>query len=151
VLEIDPQSNCNSCLTNAILLSTFGTHLHCIVHKRCSIKRLQTTATRDNSNCCNCCHVPLDFNWILFIFGHISGLATGDGSRNATRHTMTNVDIQMTLLGEEDAGIEEGKERQVGVLHLLDFCHNSWPDLSNLARSQQHPQLTFQSIVGHVC
>lgn len=49
-------------------------------------------------------HVPLDFNWILFIFGHISGTATGDGSRNATRHTMTNVDIQMTPLGAEDAG-----------------------------------------------
>jgi len=46
---------------------------------------------------------------------------------------------------------EGERGRKVGVLHLLDFCHNSWPDLSNVARLQQHPQLAFQSIVDHVC
>lgn len=77
-------------------------------------------------------HVPLDFNWILFIFGHISGTATGDGSRNATRHTMTNVDIQMTPLGAEDAG-RAGRGKQARGNHLLDFCQS-------LARSHSHSQ-----------
>lgn len=99
-----------------------------------------------------CSHVSLDFNWILFIFGHNSGPATGDGSRNATRHTMTNVDIQMTPLGAEDAGsgrwgVESGRPPLVALLSQL------WPKPKlrvATARSERHPQLAFQSIVGHV-